>query len=54
MMRGNGLVTDPFVELVQYTLDEDGCVVPLRGDERADWVSRRINAWTRKREWTLN
>ena len=46
-------IEESFDELIQYTIDEDGFVVPLQGDERSDWLSRRINAWSRKKEWTL-
>ena len=45
-------IEEGFDELIQWTLDEDGCVVPLSGEERRDWVSRKINSWTRRREWS--
>ena len=47
-------IEESFDEIVQYTLDDDGNVVPLEGtQERAGWLERRINAWTRKDVWEL-
>ena len=46
-------IEESFDEIVQYTLDEDGFVVPLKGDERASWLDRKINSWTRTKEWKL-
>ena len=46
-------IEETFDEIAQWTIDEDGFVTPLKGDERASWLDRRINSWTRKREWKL-
>ena len=46
-------IEESFDECIGYTLDEEGFVVPLNGDERATWLDRRINSWTRRREWKL-
>ena len=45
-------IEESFDELVSWTLDEDGCVVPLTGAARATWLDRKINAWSRKKEWS--
>ena len=50
---GMAEIEESFDELVQWTLDEDGCVKPLTGDERSSWLDRKINAWTRKDIWQL-
>ena len=46
-------IEESFDEIVQYTLDDDGCITALKGDERASWLERRINAWSRKDIWQL-
>ena len=46
-------IEESYDECIGYTLDEDGFVVPLQADERADWLQRRINSWTRTKEWKL-
>ena len=39
--------TDELFVMSSFHLDEDGMVVPGEGD-RADWMQRRINAWSRR------
>ena len=50
---GMAEIEESFDECIGYTLDEDGLVVPLTGDERSSWLDRKINAWTRKDIWQL-
>ena len=47
-------IEESFDELIQWTLDEDGMVVPLKGNDRASWLDRKINAWTRRDVWSLH
>ena len=46
-------IEESYDELIQYHIDEDGLVKPLTGDERASWLDRKINSWTRRKEWSL-
>ena len=47
-------IEESFDELIQWTLDDDGFVVPIDGNpERATWQDRLINKWTRKKIWKL-
>ena len=50
---GMAEIEESFDECIGYTLDEDGCVKPLTGDERSSWQDRLINKWTRKDIWKL-
>ena len=50
---GMAEIVESYDELIQWTIDEDGLVKPLTGDERASWLDRKINAWTRRKEWKL-
>ena len=46
-------IEESYDECIGYTLDSDGFVVPISGDERATWQDRLINKWTRRKEWRL-
>ena len=46
-------IEESFDELVSWTLDDDGCVVPLKGQDRASWLDRKINGWTRRDVWSI-
>ena len=42
-------------ELAMFRIDAEGNVTtePPDSRERATWVERKINGWTRRKEWTL-
>ena len=43
---------DEIETLSSFHLNEEGEVVPGEG-ERASWLDRRINSWSRKKEWKI-
>ena len=46
-------IEESFDEICGYRIDEEGLVVPISpDDERATWMDRKINAWSRKKEWS--